>query len=134
MPEIERGIQRAACLIFCWTLERRCSNVAEPVPNAKWWRRSRDRGLAVRWLATAQNLTLTAEGRAANQAKARGTCAPLADELAASGRTARKGDGEWHFGAALMCAGCLVDRRPNRAVKVSPMAQHILCFRGPVRA
>jgi hypothetical protein len=65
MTEIERGIHRAACLIFCWTLEKRASTVAETVPNAKRWRRSRDRGLPVLWLATAQNLTLAAEGRAA---------------------------------------------------------------------
>jgi hypothetical protein len=39
--------------------------VAQAEPNAKRWRRSRDRGLPVLWLATAQNLTLTAEGRAA---------------------------------------------------------------------
>jgi len=54
----------------------------------------------VRWLAKAQNLTPAAEGRAANEAKAWGTLAPLAGELAANGRTARLGDGAWHFGKA----------------------------------
>jgi hypothetical protein len=34
------------------------------------------------------NLTLTAEGRAANEARASGTCAPLAGEQAAEGQTA----------------------------------------------
>jgi hypothetical protein len=34
--------------------------VAQAEPNAKRWRRSRDRGLPVLWLATAQNLTLLA--------------------------------------------------------------------------
>jgi hypothetical protein len=41
------------------------------------------------WLATAQNLTLTAAGRTAHEAKACGTLAPLVDEQAAEGQTAR---------------------------------------------
>jgi len=59
------------------------------VRAAKRWRRSRDRGLPVLWLATAQNLTLAAEGRAARKARVRGTLAPLAGEQAAAGQTAR---------------------------------------------
>jgi hypothetical protein len=65
MTEIERGIHHAACLFFVGRLKNVASTVAETVPNAKRWRRSRDRGLPVLWLATAQNLTLAAEGRAA---------------------------------------------------------------------
>jgi hypothetical protein len=60
--------------------------VAQAEPNAKRWRRSRDRGLHVLWLATAQNLTLTAEGRAADQARACGTCALLDGKRAAEGQ------------------------------------------------
>jgi hypothetical protein len=56
--------------------------------------------LPVLWLATAQNLTPTAEGRAANKTRAWGTLALLAGELAANGRTARHGDGARHFGKA----------------------------------
>jgi len=51
---------------------------------------SRGCGMRARRLATAQNPTLAAEGR-----------------------TAKRGDGVWHFGAAPMCAGCLEDRRPD---------------------
>jgi hypothetical protein len=40
------------------------------------------------WLATAQNPTLAAAGRAAHQARARGTLALLNDEQAADGQTA----------------------------------------------
>ena len=87
-------------------LESGASTVAEAVRAAKRWRRSRDRGLPVRWLATAQNLPLTAEGRAAGQARECGTWAPLANALAASGRTAQQSDGVWHFGAAAWRAGC----------------------------
>jgi hypothetical protein len=65
-------------------------NVAQTARVAKRWRRSRDRGLPVLWLATAQNLTLTAEGRAAGQARACGTLARLAGEQAAAGQTARQ--------------------------------------------
>jgi hypothetical protein len=41
------------------------------------------------WLATAQNMTLAAVGRAARKARARGTLAPLTGEQAAKGQTAR---------------------------------------------
>jgi hypothetical protein len=41
------------------------------------------------WLATAQNLTLTAAGRAASKARASGTLALLIGEQAAEGQTAR---------------------------------------------
>jgi hypothetical protein len=41
------------------------------------------------WLATAQNPTLAAAGRAARKAMARGTLAPLVGEQAAEGQTAR---------------------------------------------
>jgi hypothetical protein len=40
------------------------------------------------WLATAQNMTLAAVGRAAHKARARGTLAKLAGEQAAEGQTA----------------------------------------------
>jgi hypothetical protein len=66
--------------------------VAQTVRVAKRWRRSRDRGLPVLWLATAQNLTQTAEGRAAGQARACGTLAPQAGEQVAAGQTAH---GRW---------------------------------------
>jgi hypothetical protein len=33
MPEIERGIHRAAHLIFCWTLEKRCDNCSADRPS-----------------------------------------------------------------------------------------------------
>jgi hypothetical protein len=41
------------------------------------------------WIATAQNLTLTAAGRTARKARACGTLAPLIGEQAAEGQTAR---------------------------------------------
>jgi hypothetical protein len=45
--------------------------------------------MPARWLATAQSPTLTAAGRTAHEAKARGTLAPLLGEQAAEGQTAR---------------------------------------------
>ncbi len=53
---------------------------------------SRDCGMQLwmaAWLATAQNPTLTAEGRAAHKARVRGTLAPQLGERAAEGQTAR---------------------------------------------
>ncbi len=41
------------------------------------------------WLATAQNPTLAAAGRAAHKARALGTLVPLIGEQAAEGQTAR---------------------------------------------
>jgi hypothetical protein len=81
-------------------LESGALTVAEADLYAKRWRRSRDRGLPVLWLATAQNLTLTAEGRAADQARACGTWALLAGSLAAAGRTARLSGGHEPGGEA----------------------------------
>jgi len=49
-------------------------------------------GAACAVACTGTNLTLTAEGRAANEARACGTCAPLSGEQAAEGQTARLSD------------------------------------------
>jgi hypothetical protein len=45
--------------------------------------------MPARWSATAQNLTLTAAGRAAHLPRACGTSVPLLGEQAAEGQTAR---------------------------------------------
>jgi hypothetical protein len=50
---------------------------------------SHDGGLPVLWLATALNRALTAAGRAAHKAMARGTLAPRLNEQAAEGQTAQ---------------------------------------------
>jgi len=71
----------------------------------------------------------TAEGQGASLEIACGTLAPPLSSLAASGRAAKQGEGAWHFGAAQQSADCLVDRRPDQAVRGRSVAKHIACFR-----
>lgn len=70
-----------------------CIGILQPffaAPNSAWpgsGGASHDCAVPVRWLATALNRALTAEGRAAHEAKACGTLALFGGEQAAAGQT-----------------------------------------------
>lgn len=98
--EVELDVQAVPFLNVCCALESDALTVAANRCAAKRWRRSRDRGLCVLWLATAHNLTLAAAGRAARKARAHGTLALRDGEQAAEGQTARLSDDHAPGGAA----------------------------------